>query len=123
MLQALLIWSSLTLPFQLHLVKNTSYVALHYVIFSRILLFYPSWVHIFSAPCYRTPTMYFHDLECDYRRGLNWWMGLLITYAHDWELQSITEPPLISTSHKSPQLPLSLSSLLYLHQSLSGNGF
>jgi hypothetical protein len=65
-LQALPIWSSLIFPFQLLFVKNTSYEALHYVIISRILLFYLSWVHIFSSvPCYRTPTMYFDDLESD----------------------------------------------------------
>jgi hypothetical protein len=46
---------------------------------------------------------------CDYRRGLDWWMDLLTTYTQDSELQAITEPPLISTIHKSPQQPLSLS--------------
>jgi hypothetical protein len=102
-LQALLIWSCLTLPFQLHLVKITSYEALHYVIFSKTLLFYPSRVHIFSSvPCYRTPIMCLYDLECDYRRGLDCWMDLLITYTHDSELQAITAPPLISIIHKSP---------------------
>jgi hypothetical protein len=45
---------------------------------------------------------------CDYRRGLDWWMDLLITYTHNSELQAITAPPLISTIHKSPQHPLSL---------------
>jgi hypothetical protein len=45
---------------------------------------------------------------CDYRRGFNWWMNLLITYTHDSELQAITVPLLISTIHKSPQRPLNL---------------
>jgi hypothetical protein len=50
-------------------------------------------------------------------------MDLLTTYAHDSELQAITAPPLISTIHKSPQHPLSFTSLLCLHQPFSGNGF
>jgi hypothetical protein len=37
-------------------------------------------------------------------------MDLLTTYTHDWELQAITAPPLISTIHKSPQHPLSIFS-------------
>jgi hypothetical protein len=45
---------------------------------------------------------------CDSRRGLDWWIDLVITYTHDWELQAITVPPLISTIHKSPQHLLSL---------------
>jgi hypothetical protein len=46
-----------------------------------------------------------HIVTCrgDYWRGLDWWMDLLTTYTHDWELQAITESPLISTVHKSPQ--------------------
>jgi hypothetical protein len=39
------------------------------------------------------------------------WIGdwiLLTTHTHDWELQAVTAPPLISTVHKSPQHPLSL---------------
>jgi hypothetical protein len=44
----------------------------------------------------------------DYRRGLDWWMDLLTPYTHDWELQVITAPSLISTILKSPQHPLSL---------------
>jgi hypothetical protein len=31
------------------------------------------------------------------RRGLDWIMYLLTTYAHDWELQAITAPSLMST--------------------------
>jgi hypothetical protein len=53
-------------------------------------------------------TSYCHVYECNYRRGLDWWMHLLTTYTHDWELQAITAPLLISTIHKSPQRPLSL---------------
>jgi hypothetical protein len=37
------------------------------------------------------------------RRGLDWILDSLATYAHDSELQAITAPPLISTVHKSPQ--------------------
>jgi hypothetical protein len=44
----------------------------------------------------------------EYRRGLHWWMDLLTIHAHDWEVQVITAPPLISAIHKSPQHPLSL---------------
>jgi hypothetical protein len=35
-------------------------------------------------------------------------MHLLATYTHDWELQVIAAPLLISTVHKSPQHPLSI---------------
>jgi hypothetical protein len=35
------------------------------------------------------------------------WVGDSI-YTHDSELQEITAPPLISTNHKPPELPLSL---------------
>jgi hypothetical protein len=35
-------------------------------------------------------------------------MDLLITYTHNWELQAVTAPPLISTIYKSPQHSLSL---------------
>jgi hypothetical protein len=60
----------------------------------------------------------------DYRRGLDLLLPLLTIYTHDSELQAITAPPLISTTHKSPQHPLSLfSSRLCLHQPFSGNGF
>jgi hypothetical protein len=38
---------------------------------------------------------------------LNWILDLLTTYTHDSELQAITALPLISTVHKSQQLPLS----------------
>jgi hypothetical protein len=39
---------------------------------------------------------------CDaYRRGLDWWLGLLITLPHDSELQVITASSLISTFYKS----------------------
>jgi hypothetical protein len=41
-------------------------------------------------------------------RVLNWILDLLTTYTHDSELQAITAPPLISTIHKSPQLPPSM---------------
>jgi hypothetical protein len=44
---------------------------------------------------------------CNYRRG----MDLLTTYTHDPELQAFTALSLISTIHKSPHHPLSLSSL------------
>jgi hypothetical protein len=42
---------------------------------------------------------------------LDWILNLLTTYTQDSELQAITAPPSISTIHKSPQHPLSLSSL------------
>jgi hypothetical protein len=35
-------------------------------------------------------------------------MDLLTTYTHDWELQAIKAPPLISKIHRLPQHPLSL---------------
>jgi hypothetical protein len=46
---------------------------------------------------------------CDCRRGIDWWMDLLTTYAHNSELQVITALSLISTIHRSPQHSLSLS--------------
>jgi hypothetical protein len=52
-------------------------------------------------------TKIFSRSMCDYRRGLDWWIYLLITYTYYSELQTITAPPLISTIHKSPQHPLS----------------
>jgi hypothetical protein len=42
---------------------------------------------------------------------MHWRMDFLTTYTHHSELQVITEPPLISTIHRSPQHPLSLFSL------------
>jgi hypothetical protein len=45
---------------------------------------------------------------CDYRRGLDCSIDLLTTYTNDSELQTTTAPLLISTTHKSPQHPLSL---------------
>jgi hypothetical protein len=45
---------------------------------------------------------------CDYRRGLDRLIILLTTYTYNMALQAITKPPLISTTHKSPQHPLSL---------------
>jgi hypothetical protein len=41
---------------------------------------------------------------CDYRRSLDWWLYLTTTYTHDSELQAITDPPRISTIHKSKHL-------------------
>jgi hypothetical protein len=38
---------------------------------------------------------------CDYRRGMDWWINLLPTYAHHSQLQVITAVTLISTIHKS----------------------
>jgi hypothetical protein len=38
---------------------------------------------------------------CDYRRALGWWMDLLTTYTHDWELQALTTLSLIYALHKS----------------------
>jgi hypothetical protein len=35
------------------------------------------------------------------RSGLDWWIDLLPTYAHNSELQAITAPPLISTLYSS----------------------
>jgi hypothetical protein len=45
---------------------------------------------------------------CDYRQSSDWWMDLLTIYIHDWELQTITAPPLISIIRKSPKHPVSL---------------
>jgi hypothetical protein len=42
---------------------------------------------------------------CDFRRGMDWWMDLLTTYTHDWELHANTVPPLSSTIYKSPTKP------------------
>jgi hypothetical protein len=39
---------------------------------------------------------------------LDWTLALLTTLQHDWELQVITAPSLISTLYKSPQHTLSL---------------
>jgi hypothetical protein len=50
-------------------------------------------------------------------------LGLTIDYWHNSELHVITAPSLISTIHKLPQHPLSLSSLLCLHRPFSGNVF
>jgi hypothetical protein len=44
----------------------------------------------------------------DSRRGLDWRMGLLVTYTHDSEVQVIRAPPLISIIHRSPQHTVSL---------------
>jgi hypothetical protein len=49
---------------------------------------------------------YCHAAWSGYIRGFG--LDLLATYTHDWELEAITAPPLISTIHKSPQNPLSL---------------
>jgi hypothetical protein len=38
---------------------------------------------------------------CDYRRGTDWILDLLITYTHNSELQVITASLLISTLYKS----------------------
>jgi hypothetical protein len=46
---------------------------------------------------------------CDYRRSMDWILDLLSTYTHDSELEAITASSLISTIHKSPPHPLSLS--------------
>jgi hypothetical protein len=50
-------------------------------------------------------------------------MDLLTIYTHHSELQEITALPLISTLYKSPQHPLSFSSLLCFKQPFPGNGF
>jgi hypothetical protein len=54
---------------------------------------------------------------------LDWILDLLAAYTHDSELREITAPPLISTTHKSPQHTLTFSGLLCLHQPFPGNGF
>jgi hypothetical protein len=46
-----------------------------------------------------------HDVKCDYRRGLDWWVDLLTTYAHDSALYRITAQQPISTIQKSTQNP------------------
>jgi hypothetical protein len=45
---------------------------------------------------------------CDYRRSMDWMLGLLTTCIHHSELQVITAVSLISTLYKSQQPPLSL---------------
>jgi hypothetical protein len=55
----------------------------------------PSSVHKWSW------RKYFHIYGCDYRRVMDWWMNLLITYTHHTELQVITALSLISTRYKS----------------------
>jgi hypothetical protein len=57
----------------------------------------------------------------DYRRGMDCILDLMTTYTHDSELQAITEPPLISTIHKSPQHPLSLfqPAVVFISRSLA----
>jgi hypothetical protein len=44
--------------------------------------------------------------ECDYSRGLDMRMDLLITCTHHSESQTITTLSLISTHYNSPQQPL-----------------
>jgi hypothetical protein len=48
----------------------------------------------------------------DYRQGYVLDIGFIDHYTHDSELQAIAPPPLVSKIHKSPQYPLSPSSLL-----------
>jgi hypothetical protein len=55
--------------------------------------------------------------------GFDWILDLLTTYTHDSELPEITAPSLISAIHKSSQYPLSISSLLCLHEPFPGNGW
>jgi hypothetical protein len=52
----------------------------------------------------------FNTFTCrgDYRRGLHWWTDLLTIYTYESELQAVTAPPLIPTTHKPSQHPLSL---------------
>jgi hypothetical protein len=49
---------------------------------------------------------------CDYRRGMDWRMGLLNSYTHHSELQVITALSLISTIHISLHTKSSQSSLV-----------
>jgi hypothetical protein len=68
------------------------------------------WSFLLTAPLH-SYTIYIcitTCIMCDYRWGTDWWMDLLTTCTHHWELQAITAPQLISTVHKSPQQPLSL---------------
>jgi hypothetical protein len=48
---------------------------------------------------------------CDYRRGMDWILDLVISYTHHSELPVTTALLLISPIHKSPQNPLSLFQL------------
>jgi hypothetical protein len=50
----------------------------------------------------------------NYRRGLDWWMDLLITYIHNSELQVITAPSLLSIIRKWLQHPLSIFQACYV---------
>jgi hypothetical protein len=63
-------------------------------------------------------TWYVQQLQTGY--GL---VNEFMDHLHNLELQAITAPLLISTIHKSPQHPLSFSSLLCLHQPFPGIGF
>jgi hypothetical protein len=68
--------------------------------------------------------LYFNVLEYVTIDGvLAWILDLVTTHTHNLDVQAITAPPLISTIHKSPQHPVSFSSLLCLHQPFPGNGF
>jgi hypothetical protein len=51
---------------------------------------------------------YCHDLGFDYRRSLDWRIGLLTTCTHHSGLRVITAPLLISKIDRWPQHPLSL---------------
>jgi hypothetical protein len=62
----------------------------------------------YLAPLRPSTLQYYHVSECDYRRGLDWWVDLLTIHTHGLELQAFTAPPLISTNHKSPQHPLGI---------------
>jgi hypothetical protein len=55
--------------------------------------------------------IYCHVLWSDCKRGLDWWIDLLISLPHNSELQVITVPSIISAIHKSLLQTLSLLQL------------
>jgi hypothetical protein len=51
---------------------------------------------------------YYHLLDCDYRRGLDWWLDLLhaVDTARDYILQFTITHTLLLMSTVTPSLPL-----------------
>jgi hypothetical protein len=56
-------------------------------------------------------------------RVMDWILDWLTTYTQDSELWAITEPPLISTIHKSPQYTLSVFQTTVSSPAVPGNDF
>jgi hypothetical protein len=77
------------------------------------IIWFPFILLSFFLPYFLTSL---HTFTCmsDYRRGFDWWLDLLITYAHNSLLQVIIAPSLISALYRSLEHTLSLLSLLSL---------